>query len=100
MLKKNSEKLEGEVEILGHVIELRKIKNPHLLRAIKERANAFLFNYGDHTDHSETHSDYAVYDDYYDHTDSNIGRRETRGTKGAGGGVYYDWGDYINAYID
>jgi len=89
-------KFEGEFEILGHKIRLENLKNPHIIRAIKERANNFLFNYtdydnnhtdiydtrGDHSDNYRTdrssHSDYHVYDDYSErggHIDATKPRR-------------------------
>ncbi len=49
-----------EIEILGHKIRLANIENPHLKRAIRNRQNFFLFNYGDspYSDgHTEIHVD-------------------------------------------
>lgn len=52
-------KFEGKFVVMGHQIELGKLKNPHIIRAIKERGDAFLFNYGDHTEHNERYGDYT-----------------------------------------
>ncbi len=58
---------EAEVEVLGHTVELRRVQNPRLIKAIVDRKPCFLFNYGDHSDghteHSEDYSDYSDYDD-------------------------------------
>lgn len=74
-------RFEGEYEILGHKLRLELIRNPNIVRAIKERAGDFLFNYGDHTEHSDRHSDSPTYGDYYDHTESSRKKRvDTHGT--------------------
>jgi len=68
-------KFEGKCEILGHKIDLERILNPHIRRAIKERNDEFMFNYGDHTDkivserdNRRVHQDYSesYHDSYHD----------------------------------
>jgi len=53
------------IEILGHKVKLKDIKNPHIRRAIIARSHEFLFNYGDHKDHTEeerkVHCEYLDY---------------------------------------
>jgi hypothetical protein len=74
-----NKKFEGEVEILGHRIRLENLRNPNVIRAVKERENSFLFNYTDHSDHNDKHKSSSRYNDYYDHTDSKIDGDETKG---------------------
>ena len=69
--------LEGIVEIMGHKIDLSKIKNPLLIQVIRGRImrHEFLFGYNEHTDHTESSSynDHSYkdhrYEDYADHSE-------------------------------
>lgn len=72
--------LKGEAEILGHRVELSRIKNPLLRRVLRHRCGKdFLFGYGDadHTEsikkgsprYKEAYSDHREYGDHTDHTE-------------------------------
>lgn len=71
--------LSKECEIMGHKIKLENIKNPHIKKAIKNRAG-FLFNYGDsssgkgHTDYTERINEHSEYSERSTHTDCNKSR--------------------------
>lgn len=70
-------------------INITKIQNLILRKALQSRFRDFMFNYGDedaHSDHNDKHSE-SSYEDYYDHTDSSLGRGfdEEKGYKYMGG---------------
>ena len=61
--------LPKKCEIMGHEIELSKIKNPHIRRAINIRGGFLFSEQRDHSDHKEhkkssRHSDCMVGKDY------------------------------------
>ncbi len=108
MKEKNG--LPKKCEIMGHKIEFDKIKNPHILRAVKERGG-FIFNYSDNKTYSDSgtkHSDYYTGENYSErssHSDctKSAPRRHVDHTKHSdysdtGGG---GWGDrYYGGHKD